>query len=1261
MKRFNKFVAVILSLSLVVAEADLAGRVAYARFIAPRISAKAPVTHVAPLRIAPGQIGSTQLTTTLPSLNAPALPALSVLPTATPKTLSITPSLAATAGAPLAPVADVAASALPQQAATARQGVQPAVLNSLTSGSRSIKETGRDHSATASALGNIYQGQSAQTRGSVAAVAPQAGTVMGSRLNASKDTEETSEKDFEPTAPVTPENNPELFRPESSRVGIGPIKYVWWNAGYKIMQWFNIKLARDPNRRVSWDKWPTYIGLIYLLAKMRWLRSDTLTDPYDYATNDNEPAGKMPERAKVGYEPDGKWAADNENPQMGEKDTRIASNIPPKLTRPDVPNMMRELRNIARLKWRPIDEDTGKEIVTPAGILNILAQAWIQFQFHNFGGNTKRDDIKENPHVLKTNEKDEWDEDEMVVDRTSKDHTRVTDNGRATPLSERTHHWIQAQIYGSDEAELAALRSYENGQMRLDENGMLPEDPEKPGIDQTGFNNNYNAQLGFLHWIFVKEHNAIADHYRNFHPDWDDEKLFLMARKANVAQIARIHTVEWTIDLLQHPTLQIGMHADWYGFVGQKLKMYVMRLSARHPWVGRLLKPITNNDTIWGMPGSRWEHHDGPYAVPKQFRMVYRLHELILGEHEIVEPGSDRVIDRIELLKIVHENTRPVIEKFGYDVLGYSFAKKSAGALVLHNFPRALTQFENQQNGQVIDLAMLDLLRERTDGTGTYNEFRVSVGEPPVTSFLELTGGDAELAKEISIKYQGDIDAVDAGIGILAEPRPAGFALTFTQFYQFILNAPRRVKSNRHLTQNFTYKDYQEGMDWVEHGGGMLGAMARHLGDLPHGKNILAAMEGVVRPFTPWKDTETFPARLLSEAEGKNAAIVQANMRTLAFGAAATGLAFYFGALSPLAAIAIGIGLALPVTQFFKRMLAWRYMQKVWQRAYTDVRSMMFPTLYQGVKWSHRSVALGRLTSLATVAGAGAMAWTLGMANPVTAGLFLLTGLQAALTLGKLKAWRSTMELLKISLLGRIRQGAPQTALADLPGDTAIAKRYWFLSNNGKPVATFANSYRQMKANGLPPFKAFMTAALSHLMFGKKTQRGMSWKERGAKGIARFRLFFNDIYIPNLIKAQGHSSSRIFAPEGNSKGLTPGDLDMEEFERMFNRFAPGRDYMTAYDMSRMREGNRVRDAQEGHGNWLTRKLGELAAKRRAEQLMSLFADMSVMEDNHLVPAISRDMLLRFYQGTAQYDLLRERQAGREHNELSAAQPRESGA
>ncbi|HEX4048560.1 MAG TPA: hypothetical protein VH309_12025, partial [Elusimicrobiota bacterium] len=84
-------------------------------------------------------------------------------------------------------------------------------------------------------------------------------------------------------------------------------------------------------------------------------------------------------------------------------------------------------------------------------------------------------------------------------------------------------------------------------------------------------------------------------------------------------------------------------------------------------------------------------------------------------------------------------------------------------------------------------------------------------------------------------------------------------------------------------------------------------------------------------------------------------------------------------------------------------------------------------------------------------------------------------------------------------------------------------------------------------------------------------------------------------------------------------------------------------------LARIREANQYRDAQEGRGTWFKRLIGRYAGKRRAVQLLELFADRVVWEDGidgKLAPAISREQLLRFYQGGAHYDLIRDRSAAR---------------
>ena len=970
--------------------------------------------------------------------------------------------------------------------------------------------------------------------------------------------------------------NPRPWRPKSSRVGLGPGRYLLWNTFYQVLEALNRGLARDPNRKVSWDKWPAWLGFVYLEAKMRFNRSNALTDPYDYAANDTKAFGPEPEAARHAYSADGSWVSDRENPQMGATGTRFGSNIPPKKVRPDVENMTPSAREVGKARWRRLDPETGQEIVAHAMILNVLAAWWIQFQFHNFGGNTERDPVGVCPHFMARQPKEGWPGDVALIDRTSADPTRLTRNGRPTPINSREQAWIQGQIYGSSQEELAGLRQFQQGKLALDPQGHLLPDPLLPGIDKTGFNNNFQPGLSLLHWLFALEHNAIADHCRSFDPGLGDEALFQLARKANVAQIARVHTVEWTRDLLQHPTLQLGVHADWYGLLGQRAKLYLMRLAHRRPAVGWILGGLRRSEMLWGAPGSTWEHYDGPFQVPKQFRMVYRLHELILGEVELIEPGTDRTLERIELLQFLSENTRPTVERYGYDVLAWSFVKKSCGALTLHNFPRALTQFRNQLDGTLTDLAERDIFRERTDGTGTYNEFRQSLGEPPVASFLELTGGDPALARELETLYQGDIDAVDAGIGILAEPKPAGFALGFTQFYQFVLNAPRRVKSNRHLTEGFTFAEYGEGMNWVEHAGGILGVLARHAPQLK------PLMEGVTRGFSPWPETETFPQRMLTRAAGDSVRVLKGDLRTLALGLLALAAAVGGGLLAPRLALATLAALVLvPVAMALNRMLAMRLAQELWKKAYTDKRTFMFATLNRTEKVIEGSALLGRIQALAVLAGAGWAAGAWHARQPWVAALFLLAGLSASSAWTGSRAFAADAQLLWISLRNRMREGQPGTDPSELPGATALEKRL-----------------------GVLPLPGLFTILLG--------DRGASLPGAG-------------------IYAQAH----------NPRGLPAGELDLEAFEAMFRAFAPGRDYLTAYDFSRMHEGHRLREAAQGQGNALSRWLRRLAAGRSGNQVLHRYADRVVEEDSQLRPAISKAMLLRFYNGAAEHDLLRE--------------------
>ncbi|MBI3297126.1 MAG: hypothetical protein HYZ75_03110 [Elusimicrobia bacterium] len=405
----------------------------------------------------------------------------------------------------------------------------------------------------------------------------------------------------------------------------------------------------------------------------------------------------------------------------------------------------------------------------------------------------------------------------------------------------------------------------------------------------------------------------------------------------------------------------------------------------------------------------------------------------------------------------------------------------------------------------------------------------------------------------------------------------------------------------------------------------------------PNGLKPAAARRPIPAP-----DAADFPRRMLEKGNKASTAILWSNVLTLGLGAAVGAAAVITGAAAWTTAAGLVAGLALPFLPAYGRMLALSSMRSVSDGVPTERRTLMFPTLFKGVEQAGLGVALSSLGVKAVLIGAGYAAWTLAATNPVLAALTAAVGLSALLTRSRTAAFADGIELLKIALLGRLREGIPvATDVSSLPGKTSLQKRYWFLKapDVGAPIARLDSTYLAMREHGLSVVEAFKTALLSHLLFGPKTQSGLSLQERWDLGLL-FRPF--DIYLPNLFQAQGYSNSRIFAPAGNKRGLTPGDIDLVEFERMFELYAPGRAHMSAADMKRMREGNALRDESEGRGSWFSRWQGVLAAKRRADQLVELYADVVVEEEGRLVPAVSRDMLLRVYRGLAQEDIRRER-------------------
>ena len=111
-------------------------------------------------------------------------------------------------------------------------------------------------------------------------------------------------------------------------------------------------------------------------------------------------------------------------------------------------------------------------------------------------------------------------------------------------------------------------------------------------------------------------------------------------------------------------------------------------------------------------------------------------------------------------------------------------------------------------------------------------------------TFSELCENPA-WASELEDVYEGDINRVDATVGMFAEPLPKGFGFSDTAFRIFILMASRRLRSDRFFTTDFTPQVYTPvGFRWIE-SNDMASVIARHYPEV-------AALMNPKNPFAPW-------------------------------------------------------------------------------------------------------------------------------------------------------------------------------------------------------------------------------------------------------------------------------------------------------------------------------------------------------------------------------------------------------------------------
>jgi len=85
------------------------------------------------------------------------------------------------------------------------------------------------------------------------------------------------------------------------------------------------------------------------------------------------------------------------------------------------------------------------------------------------------------------------------------------------------------------------------------------------GTYEVGDNKNSWVGIELLKELFLKEHNYICDQLAQRYPHLTDDELFGYGRNIISAVNAKIHTIDWTAELLKTNQLDVGMKVNWYG------------------------------------------------------------------------------------------------------------------------------------------------------------------------------------------------------------------------------------------------------------------------------------------------------------------------------------------------------------------------------------------------------------------------------------------------------------------------------------------------------------------------------------------------------------------------------------------------------------------------------------------------------------------------------------------------------------------------
>jgi len=234
--------------------------------------------------------------------------------------------------------------------------------------------------------------------------------------------------------------------------------------------------------------------------------------------------------------------------------------------------------------------------------------------------------------------------------------------------------------------------------------------------------------LTAMHTLFVREHNRIAGRFASLFPQYNDEQIYLRARRLVIATMQSITVNEFIPTLMGPQALRPyhGYRPEINPKIINSFSTAAYRLG--HSMLPTELERLANDGQ--SLAGGAVSLRDAFFAP-----------SLILADG--IEPY---------LLGLCNQQCQELDAKIVDDVRNFLFGPPGSGGF---------------------DLVSLNIQRGRDHGLPDYNTLRIAAGLPPARSFRDISSSP-DLMVSLADAYEFDINNVDAWVGMLAEDHVPG-------------------------------------------------------------------------------------------------------------------------------------------------------------------------------------------------------------------------------------------------------------------------------------------------------------------------------------------------------------------------------------------------------------------------------------------------------------------------------------------------------